>query len=183
LPRATARLVSTIRGAASPCDSVNVVVGHSGSRQHPRQPPQDRDAPEARRIMQDPGSAAVADRHHPACRAGGLELTRLDGEHQPLLVVDLNIEHVHVGNIEDRISAANAPQSITVTWANGATEVVPLSKFTGGVAHYVTTSNLDSTVVSATAVIYAGWSGQFNLSHGPCGVPTPSSTPTSTPTS
>ena len=49
-------------------------------------------------------------------------------------------------------SATNAPATITVTWANGDTEVVPLSKFTGGVAHYVTTSNLDSTVVSATAV-------------------------------
>jgi hypothetical protein len=78
-------------------------------------------------------------------------------------------------------SAANAPSSITVTWANGDTEVVPLSKFSGGVAHYVTTSNLDSTVVSATAEIYSGWSGQFNLSHGPCGgassppPPTPSS--------
>ena len=67
--------------------------------------------------------------------------------------------------------------NITVTWANGDTEIVPLSKFTGGVAHYVTTSNLDSTVVSATADIYAGWSGQFNLSHGPCG-PSPSPTPT-----
>jgi hypothetical protein len=82
-------------------------------------------------------------------------------------------------------SAANAPATITVTWANGATEQVPLSKFTGGVAHYVTTSNLDSTVVSATADIYSGWAGQFNLSHGPCGAPTPtpSPTPTSYPTS
>ena len=78
-------------------------------------------------------------------------------------------------------SAANAPQSITVNWANGDSEVVPLSKFTGGVAHYVTTSNLDSTVVSATAEIYSGWSGQFNLSHGPCGEA--SSPPPPTPTS
>jgi hypothetical protein len=77
-------------------------------------------------------------------------------------------------------SAAQAPQSISVTWANGATEVVPLSKVTGKVAHYVTTSNLNSTVVSATADIYVGWSGQFNLSHGPCGGPTPTPTPTET---
>ena len=76
-------------------------------------------------------------------------------------------------------SQANAPASITVTWANGDIEVVPLSKFTGGVAHYTTTSNLDSTVVSATAVIYSGWPGQFNLSHGPCASPSP--TPTKTP--
>jgi len=74
--------------------------------------------------------------------------------------------------------AANAPASITVKWANGDSEEVPLDKFTGGVAHYVTTSNLDSTVVSATADIYVGWSGQFNLSHGPCGGPTPTPTPT-----
>ena len=30
-------------------------------------------------------------------------LTRLDGQHQPLLVVDLHINDVHVGNIEDGI--------------------------------------------------------------------------------
>ena len=76
-------------------------------------------------------------------------------------------------------SLANAPAFITVTWVDAGPVNVPLSKFTGGVAHYVTTSNLDSTVESATATIYAGWSGQFNLSHGPCG-PSPSPTPTIT---
>jgi hypothetical protein len=30
---------------------------------------------------------------------------------------------------------------------------------------------LDSAVISATALIYAGWSGRFNLSHGPCASP------------
>jgi hypothetical protein len=79
-------------------------------------------------------------------------------------------------------SVDNAPATIHVVWANGASENVPLSKFTGKVAHYVTTSNLDSTVVSATADIYVGWSGQFNLSHGPCGGPTPTPTPTPTET-
>jgi hypothetical protein len=76
-----------------------------------------------------------------------------------------------------QINSANAPPNITVEWANGETEIVPLDRVTGGTAHYVTTSNLDSTVVSATATIFAGWSGQFNLSHGPCG-PSPSPTPT-----
>jgi hypothetical protein len=76
---------------------------------------------------------------------------------------------------------ANAPASITVQWANGATEVVPLTMFTGKVGHYVTTSNLDSTVVSATTEIYAGWSGQFNLSHGPCGGSSPSPSPSPSP--
>jgi hypothetical protein len=80
-------------------------------------------------------------------------------------------------------TAADAPASIHVTWANGQSEDVPLQKFTGGTAHYVTTSNLDSTVTSATAVIYAGWSGQFNLSHGPCGAPPSSSSSSSPPPS
>jgi hypothetical protein len=76
-------------------------------------------------------------------------------------------------------TAADAPASIHVTWANGQSEDVPLLKFSGGVAHYVTTSNLDSTVTSATAEIYAAWSGQFNLSHGPCGAPPSSSSSSS----
>jgi hypothetical protein len=50
---------------------------------------------------------------------------------------------------------ADAPASITVVWANGDTEVVPLDEVTGKTAHYRTTSNLDSTVVSATAEIFA----------------------------
>ena len=73
--------------------------------------------------------------------------------------------------------ANNAPDSITVTWANSAAATVPLDKVTGDTAHYTTTANLDSTVTSATGNIYAGWSGQFNLSHGPCGEP--EDTPTS----
>lgn len=77
----------------------------------------------------------------------------------------------------------NAPGSIDVTWANGNSATVSLDKFTGGVAHYSTTANLDSTVTSATAMIYSSWSGEFNLSHGPCGQ-TPTETPvvTETPT-
>lgn len=85
--------------------------------------------------------------------------------------------HFVITQIDDE---SNAPASIHVTWANGASADVALEKFTGGTAHYTTTLNLDSTVTSATANIYAGWSGQFNLSHGPCEVPTP--TPTDTPT-
>lgn len=68
---------------------------------------------------------------------------------------------------------SNAPASITVNWDNGATEVVPLDKYTGKTAHYTTTSNLDSMVTSATADIYQGWMGEFNYSHGPCGAPQP----------
>jgi hypothetical protein len=86
--------------------------------------------------------------------------------------------HFVITQIEN---GANAPASVTVVWAKGQSEPVLLDKFTGKTAHYATTSNLDSTVVSATAQIYTGWSGQFNLSHGPCGGPTPSGTPSETP--
>jgi hypothetical protein len=75
---------------------------------------------------------------------------------------------------------ANAPLSIHVEWADGGSEEVPRSSFSGNsTAHYTTFSHLDSTVTSATAVIYDGWNGQFVISHGPCAVPT--STPTEVP--
>ena len=74
-----------------------------------------------------------------------------------------------------------APASIDVEWANGDSETVPLDNVTGGVAHYATSSNLDSTVVSATATIYDDWDGQFNLSHGPCETPPTEVPPTEVP--
>ena len=70
-------------------------------------------------------------------------------------------------------SEAQAPASISVEFANGKTVSVSLDKVTGGTAHYATTQYLDSKVVSATTNIYEGWSGQFNLSHGPCGTQPP----------
>lgn len=69
-------------------------------------------------------------------------------------------------------SESNAPASITVNFANSNSVTVSLDKYTGKTAHYTTTTNLDSTVTSATALIYSGWGGQFNLSHGPCTAPT-----------
>jgi hypothetical protein len=88
--------------------------------------------------------------------------------------------HFVINQIDEE---AHAPSSIHVEWANGASADVSLDKFTGGVAHYVTTANLDSTVTSASAEIYSEWDGQFNLSHGPCpaeptDTPVPSDTPT-----
>jgi hypothetical protein len=77
-------------------------------------------------------------------------------------------------------SDSQAPASIRVTFSNGQTISVPLEKVTGKTAHYTTTRFLNLTVVSATAEITGAWSGQFNLSHGPC--PTPTPTPTNTPT-
>lgn len=83
-------------------------------------------------------------------------------------------------------SPSLAPASIHVVWANGDEEDVPLQKVTpGGMAHYATSSNLDSLIESATAYIYIGWEGNFNLSHGPCGsvdTPTPTITVTVTET-
>ncbi len=74
--------------------------------------------------------------------------------------------HFVINQIDEE---ADAPASINVMWANGTQADVPLDKFTGKVAHYTTTLELNSTVTSATAEIYAEWDGQFNLSHGPCG--------------
>src|SRR5215218_6407032 len=47
----------------------------------------------------------MPNREHAARRAASLELTRLHCQHQPRPVVDLDIEDVHVGNIEDRIGS------------------------------------------------------------------------------
>lgn len=85
--------------------------------------------------------------------------------------------HFVINQIDDE---SLAPASIQVVWDNDATEDVLLSKFSGHVAHFVTQSNLDATVTSATTPIYDGWSGQFNLSHGPCGPTTTTSSTTTT---
>jgi hypothetical protein len=81
-------------------------------------------------------------------------------EHQ----IDSTEWHFVITQVRDE---ASAPKSITVTWEGGKTAVVPLEKFTGGVAHYSTTLNLGLNVTDATMSIYGSWGGQFNLSHGP----------------
>jgi parallel beta-helix repeat protein len=62
----------------------------------------------------------------------------------------------------------DAPASIFVRWQNGDNREVRLDRITGQVAHYTTTEHLDQPVTEATARMPANWSGQFNLSHGPC---------------
>ncbi|MGH2369097.1 MAG: hypothetical protein ACRDI2_12945, partial [Chloroflexota bacterium] len=54
---------------------------------------------------------------------------------------------------------AAPPASITVYWANGSNQTVPRDTTPGStkVAHYRTTSHLDSSVVNATAVIDTAW--------------------------
>lgn len=61
-----------------------------------------------------------------------------------------------------------APGSINVRWVNGDQRSVPMLGFSDNVAVYATTNNLDSQVTLATATIYSGWSGEFNLIRGPC---------------
>ena len=89
-----------------------------------------------------------------------------------------------------------APASIEVTFSDGHTHIVSLGKLTpGGVAHYTIFTHLTDTLVTATADIYDGWRGRFNVSHTPCvpvceeevcntptPTPPPSATPTPTPT-
>ena len=61
-----------------------------------------------------------------------------------------------------------APASIAVRWQSGENLDVRLDRVTGQTAHYLTTEHLDQPVTEATANMPEGWSGQFNLSHGPC---------------
>ena len=58
---------------------------------------------------------------------------------------------------------AQAPASIQVAWESGAKESVKLSGMKGETALYSTSSNSDSTVVSAGTKIYGGWDGSFEL--------------------
>jgi hypothetical protein len=73
------------------------------------------------------------------------------------------------------------PASIDVVLSDGSTVVVPLSKQLQKVAHYTVTFAGGLTVTDATAMVPAGWTGQFVLSNYICG-PGGSSTPPSTST-
>lgn len=72
---------------------------------------------------------------------------------------------------------ASAPGSIHVAWANGQQRDIALGRFEGGTARYGSPLFLDSKVTSATASIYADWTGAFQLSGGPC-APEPTATST-----
>ena len=76
-----------------------------------------------------------------------------------------------------------APAEIYVTWTDGSQETLPLDGVTGKSAHYYWYNHLEVPVQEAWTEIYDGWSGEFNLSHGPCfddPTPTPPTPPTST---
>jgi hypothetical protein len=71
-----------------------------------------------------------------------------------------------------------APGSITAQFQNAGTVTIGLDKFTGGTAHYTYYTSSPETLIDASATIYAGWDGQFNLSHAECVGSTPTATPT-----
>lgn len=73
--------------------------------------------------------------------------------------------HFLINGVEQE---ALAPASITVFWGT-TSEVVARDRFVGGVAHYTTSLHAGLQVTDATAVIYDGWAGQFNLSDATCG--------------
>ncbi|MGB9910995.1 MAG: hypothetical protein ACPLKP_00070, partial [Microgenomates group bacterium] len=76
----------------------------------------------------------------------------------------------------------NPPPFITVTFENGRVVGVPLQKVTGGTAHYeVCLNGAFVRVVSACTTISEDWTGEFNLSSGPCPIPNPTPTDTLTP--
>ena len=73
--------------------------------------------------------------------------------------------------IINQVRVGTPPANITVTWSNGDVEVVPLAMTSGPVGHYnVEGSATHTLITSATATIYDGWSGQFNLSSVECAV-------------
>jgi len=78
-----------------------------------------------------------------------------------------------------------APGSITAQLQNAGTATIGLGDFTGGVAHYTYYTSSPETLIDAWATIYAGWDGQFNLSHAKCvgstSTPTQVTTPVGTP--
>lgn len=113
-----------------------------------------------------PAYAAANDEHGPNSDPAVVVTT------QPISAKALTSHDCNAGQWQFVITQvdteSDAPSSVHVTWANNDSKDVSLTKFTGGVAHYVTTDNLNSTITSATANIYSSWSGQFNLSDGPC---------------
>ena len=66
-------------------------------------------------------------------------------------------------------SRGQAPNWIVVTFSDGSQEHVAFGKLSGKTAHYTTRLHLGEDVVAATAALPPSWTGQFVLSHGPCG--------------
>ena len=74
--------------------------------------------------------------------------------------------------IINQVRVGTPPANISVTFTNGDVEDVPLAKTSGPVGHYNVSATATHTLIqSATAMIYDGWSGQFNLSSVDCRPP------------
>lgn len=68
------------------------------------------------------------------------------------------------------------PASITVTWSDGTTQVVPLDSVASAakVGHYTVQTPMPGlTVTNATAIVAGTWKGQFVLSDATCGTAPP----------
>jgi hypothetical protein len=61
---------------------------------HPAQPAQHGDPAQTRRIMQHSAAAAVTNRHNATAGTALLDLIGLDRQHQPLLLINSDIEHM-----------------------------------------------------------------------------------------
>jgi hypothetical protein len=73
--------------------------------------------------------------------------------------------------IINQVRVGAPPANIMVTFSNGDTQNVPLAKTSGPVGHYNVSGTATHTLItSATATIYDGWSGQFNLSSVECSI-------------
>jgi hypothetical protein len=75
--------------------------------------------------------------------------------------------------IINQVREGTPPANILVTFSgNNVPQVVPLAKTSGPVGHYNVTGTATNTLITgATAMIYDGWSGQFNLSSVDCRPP------------
>jgi hypothetical protein len=93
LPAQLASSPAVQHRAASPINAETFTERASGQSASPE-----------RQIRTQP---TVTNRKHTAQVAAVLDLAGLHGQHQPLSLIELNIEDVHVGNVEDRLSRAH----------------------------------------------------------------------------
>lgn len=95
--------------------------------------------------------------------------------------------HWVIAGIKPTPTTSSVPPKITIKWDNDTTTNVPLDKVTGGVAHYSSYDHLNDGVEPKSWTMTwkesYGTYNRFNLSHGPCGDTTTTSTEDSTTTS
>lgn len=61
----------------------------------------------------------------------------------------------------------NPPATVSITWQNGQTGSAALVRYQGGQQVYQTADNLTSPVISGSATVYDGYSGNFVIHSGP----------------